>query len=65
MEIIGGYIANSLAVLTDAVHLMSDVSGFAVSVFTLGIMQSKASEEFTFGYIQAGVIGCMISVSTV
>jgi len=30
VEVVGGYLAHSLAVLTDAAHLLSDVAGFAV-----------------------------------
>jgi len=34
-EIIGGYIANSLAIMTDAAHLLSDLLGFAISIGAL------------------------------
>ena len=35
VEIIGGYIANSLAIMTDAAHLFADLSGFFISIFSL------------------------------
>jgi len=34
-EIIGGYIANSLAVMTDAAHLMTDVAALLLSLFAM------------------------------
>ncbi|XP_011089515.1 metal tolerance protein B isoform X2 [Sesamum indicum] len=35
IEIVGGLRANSLAILTDAAHLLSDIAGFCISLFTL------------------------------
>ena len=34
-EAIGGYMANSLAIMTDAAHLLADLAGFLISVFAL------------------------------
>jgi Co/Zn/Cd efflux system component len=34
-EVIGGWIANSLAIMTDAAHLLSDLLGFAISIGAL------------------------------
>ena len=35
IEFVGGYIAGSLAVMTDAAHLLSDLAGFLISMFSL------------------------------
>ncbi|XVF72937.1 hypothetical protein PTKIN_Ptkin12aG0160700 [Pterospermum kingtungense] len=35
VEIVGGIKVNSLAILTDAAHLLSDVAAFAISLFSL------------------------------
>eukprot|EP00397_Hematodinium_sp_SG-2012_P007975 GEMP01008026.1.p1 GENE.GEMP01008026.1~~GEMP01008026.1.p1 ORF type:complete len:494 (+),score=120.53 GEMP01008026.1:320-1801(+) len=61
-EIIGGIWANSLAIITDAAHMMSDMGGFLVSMFSLALVSKKATEEYSFGYHQAEVIGALISV---
>lgn len=37
VEIVGGVKANSLAILTDAAHMLTDVAGFAISPRHLGI----------------------------
>lgn len=37
VEIVGGLISNSLAILTDAAHMLSDVGGFAISMVSIKI----------------------------
>ena len=39
----------SLAILTDAAHLLSDVSGFAVAIFAGVVAAKKSSSTHTFG----------------
>ena len=34
-EVIGGWIAGSLAIMTDAAHLLSDLAGFMISIGAL------------------------------
>lgn len=34
-ELIGGYMSNSLAIMTDAAHLLSDLASFLISIFAL------------------------------
>jgi zinc transporter 2 len=49
-EAVGGYFANSLAILTDAAHLLSDLLGFFISIFSLYMAQRPPSDTNTFGY---------------
>lgn len=35
VEAVGGILAHSLAILTDAAHMFSDISGFVISIFSL------------------------------
>ena len=35
VEVIGGKISGSLAILTDAAHMLSDVGGFLISMFSI------------------------------
>ena len=37
VEVIGGVASGSLAILTDAAHMLSDVGGFAISMFSIWI----------------------------
>jgi cation diffusion facilitator family transporter len=65
VELIGGIVANSLAILSDAAHLSSDLSGFVISLLSLYISKKKANSKFTFGYHRAEVIGALVSVITI
>lgn len=38
-EVIGGIMSDSLAILTDAAHMLSDVGGFVISMFSIWIGQ--------------------------
>jgi len=64
-EVIGGLIANSLAILSDAAHLFSDLSGFVISILAMIIGKRKANSSYTFGFYRSEVIGALISVITI
>ncbi|CAG9320224.1 SLC30A2 [Blepharisma stoltei] len=61
-EVIGGVLANSLAILTDAAHMLSDLLGFGISVFSLLLAARPASRTMSFGYHRAEVIGALMSI---
>ena len=61
-EFIGGYIANSLAIMTDAFHLLSDFAGFLISLLAIWMGARPATKNMSFGYYRAEVIGAVISV---
>jgi zinc transporter 2 len=62
IEFVGGWIAGSLAVMTDAAHLLSDLSGFLISMFSLYIALRPANFKLTYGYHRAEVIGALSSI---
>lgn len=64
-ELIGGYIAGSLAVMTDAAHLFSDFIGFLISLVSIWIARKPPSSSMTFGYHRTEVLGAFLSVLTV
>lgn len=61
-EVIGGIMSDSLAILTDAAHMLSDVGGFAISMFSIWIGQKKPSQSNSFGYHRAEVLGALASI---
>ncbi|XP_038693655.1 metal tolerance protein B-like [Tripterygium wilfordii] len=65
VEIVGGLKANSLAVITDAVHLLTDVFGFAISLFTVWASGWEATSDQSFGYSRLEVFGSLISVQLI
>eukprot|EP00924_Labyrinthula_sp_SR-Ha-C_P010676 maker-scaffold_49-snap-gene-1.94-mRNA-1 protein AED:0.02 eAED:0.02 QI:24/1/1/1/1/1/2/331/394 len=62
IELIGGYIAGSLAIMTDAAHLLSDVAGFLISLFALMVSEYAPTKELSFGFHRAEVLGALLSV---
>ncbi|EFN51913.1 hypothetical protein CHLNCDRAFT_37115 [Chlorella variabilis] len=65
VEVVGGLMAHSLAIITDAAHLLSDVSGFAVAVLAAVWAKRKSQEHFSYGYHRVEVLGALASVMTV
>ena len=61
-EVVGGYYAGSLAIMTDAAHLLSDVAGFLISLFALWVGSLPASSKMSYGFSRAEVIGAVVSV---
>ena len=62
IEFVGGYIAGSLAIMTDAAHLLSDLAGFLISMFSLFIAMRPANPSLTYGYHRSEVIGALSSI---
>lgn len=54
-EAVGGYLSNSLAVMTDAAHMLSDFTSFLVSVFAIWVSTRPPSQKMSFGYYRAGI----------
>jgi cobalt-zinc-cadmium efflux system protein len=55
-EIAGGFAFRSLALLTDAVHLLTDVSGLAIALLAIGLAARPITERHTFGLQRAEVL---------
>jgi cobalt-zinc-cadmium efflux system protein len=60
-ELIGGYYANSLALMTDAVHVLTDIAALTLSLLTLWISARPASSAKTFGYLRAEILGALFN----
>lgn len=62
LEFVGGLISNSLAIMTDAAHIFSDLMGLLISIVSICISYRPATDLLTFGYHRAEVIGALGSV---
>jgi Co/Zn/Cd efflux system component len=62
IEFFGGLMANSLAIMTDAAHLLSDLMGFIISIYAIHISKSASNKNLTFGYHRAEIVGALGSV---
>lgn len=50
----GGYLAHSLAIMTDAAHLLADVGSMMGSLFSLWLSTRPATRTMTFGWHRSG-----------
>ncbi|XP_056333163.1 proton-coupled zinc antiporter SLC30A2-like [Danio aesculapii] len=64
-EIIGGYAAHSLAIMTDAAHLLTDFASVLISLFSLCISSRPPSKKLTFGWHRSEVLGALLSVLSI
>lgn len=49
-EVVGGFYFNSLALLSDAAHMMTDVAGLVIALMAIHFGQKIADDRRTFGY---------------
>ncbi|KAI3873029.1 hypothetical protein MKW98_000026 [Papaver atlanticum] len=61
-QIIGGIKANSLAIQTDVLHLLSDIVSYAISLFSLWVSSLKATPQYTYGFYRMEILGALASV---
>ncbi|KAI6210143.1 Zinc transporter 2 [Aphelenchoides besseyi] len=61
-EVVGGVWAGSLAIITDAAHLLTDLASMLISLFSLYLASRPASQRMSFGWHRAEVVGAFISV---
>lgn len=62
IEFFGGLLSDSISIMTDAAHLLSDLAGFLISIYALHISSRKPDAYFTFGYHRAEIVGAVSSV---
>jgi len=60
-EVVGGLLTNSLALLSDAAHMMTDVIALAISLFAVRLSRRPADAKRTYGYARMEAIGAMIN----
>jgi cobalt-zinc-cadmium efflux system protein len=61
IEFITGFLTNSLALLSDAGHNLSDVAGLGLSLFAFRISRSKATAKFTYGYHKSTILASLVN----
>lgn len=61
VELIGGLIANSLALVADAAHMLTDVGALGLSLFVLWFSRRPARPEKTYGYLRLEILAALIN----
>nr|XP_012606310.1 zinc transporter 2 isoform X2 [Microcebus murinus] len=64
-EVIGGYLAHSLAIMTDAAHLLTDFASMLISLFSLWMSSRPATKTMNFGWQRAEILGALLSVLSI
>jgi cobalt-zinc-cadmium efflux system protein len=70
VEVVGGILTNSLALLSDAGHMLSDAASLGLSFFAIKLGEREVSRNNTFGYkrfeiIAAGLNGITLVVVSI
>jgi len=61
VEAIGGWLTNSLALLSDAGHMLSDAAALGLSLLAFKIGTKKATSDKTYGYRRFEIIAAFIN----
>lgn len=64
VEFVGGWIANSLALMADAGHMLSDVAALGLSAFALWFSRRPATPEKTFGWMRIEILAALVNGTT-
>jgi len=59
VEAVGGWLTNSLALLSDAVHMLTDVAALSLGLFALWVAGRPPSANKTFGYHRAEILAAL------
>lgn len=62
VEAVGGWFANSLALIGDAGHMLTDSAALAVGAFVAWLANQKSSTKLSFGFQRAEVLGALFNV---
>jgi len=63
-EVVGGILSNSLALLSDALHNLSDTTSLGISLVARKISKKSPDLQKTFGYKRAEIIAAFINLVT-
>ncbi|WP_303801945.1 cation diffusion facilitator family transporter [Alicyclobacillus macrosporangiidus] len=61
VEVLGGWLSRSLALLSDAGHILTDSAAIGLSWYAMKQAEKPASEGMTFGYYRAGILAAFIN----
>src|SRR5215470_321304 len=63
-ELIGGFLANSLALLSDAGHVITDIFALGLAWFATVQAERPPNARKTFGYHRVGILAALINAVT-
>jgi cobalt-zinc-cadmium efflux system protein len=63
-EIIGGWLSNSLALLADAGHVLTDAGALGLSLFVAWFSRQPVNAKKTYGYLRWEILAALINGTT-
>jgi cobalt-zinc-cadmium efflux system protein len=60
-EIVGGFLTNSLALLADAGHMLTDVGGLALALFAINYARRPATPQRTYGFYRMEILASLVN----
>src|SRR5687768_3449440 len=63
-ELVGGWISNSLALLADAGHVLTDAGALALSLFVAWFARQPPNPKKTYGYLRWEILAALINGAT-
>ena len=60
-EAVGGWVSNSLALLSDAGHMLADAAAIGLSLFALRIATRPADAKRTYGYYRLEILAALVN----
>lgn len=61
VEFVGGWWANSLALISDGAHMLTDVGALLLSLFAFWMARRPVTLSMSFGYHRAEILGALTS----
>ena len=64
VEVVVGILASSLALLSDAAHMLSDAVALALALLAIRLAKRPSGGSFTFGWQRAGILSAQFNGAT-
>jgi cobalt-zinc-cadmium efflux system protein len=64
LEVAGGWYANSLALISDAMHLFTDVGALLLGLIVARMTRWPATPKMSYGYHRAEILGALVSAAS-
>ncbi|WP_428908367.1 cation diffusion facilitator family transporter [Niallia sp. Krafla_26] len=61
VEVVGGMLSNSLALLSDSAHMLSDVLALGLSMTAIYMATRNPNKKYTFGYLRFEILASFIN----
>lgn len=61
LELVGGILSNSLALIADSAHMLTDVGALGLSLFVLWFSRRPARPEKSYGYLRLEILAALVN----